>query len=89
MEENETQEFSQANHKHTASQRFAGMITALMNPMTYVIVNIGIIAVVYFSAIEIDAGNMTQGDLFAIYNYMSIITQAWYIGENCSLFFAC
>lgn len=73
MEENETREFSQANHKHTASQRFAGMITALMNPMTYVIVNIGIIAVVYFSAIEIDAGNMTQGDLFAIYNYMSQI----------------
>lgn len=73
MEENETREFAQANHEHTAGQRFAGMITALMNPMTYVIVNIGIIAVVYFSAIEIDAGNMTQGDLFATYNYMSQI----------------
>lgn len=73
MEGSETEEFSRANHSHTASQRFAGMITALMNPMTYVIVNIGIIAVVYFSAIEIDSGNMTQGDLFATYNYMSQI----------------
>ncbi len=73
MEASETEEFSRANHAHTASQRFAGMITALMNPMTYVIVNIGIIAVVYFSAIEIDSGNMTQGDLFATYNYMSQI----------------
>lgn len=73
MEERETAEFSKANHSHTAGQRFAGMITALMNPLTYVIVNVGIIAVVYLSAIEIDAGNMTQGDLFATYNYMSQI----------------
>lgn len=72
-EESETEEFSKANHSHTAAQRFAGMITALMNPLTYVIVNIGVIAVVYFSAVEIDSGNMTQGDLFAMYNYMSQI----------------
>ena len=44
-----------------------------MNPLTYVTVNIGIIAIVYFTSFEIDAGNMTQGDLFALYNYMSQI----------------
>ena len=72
-EQNEIDEFSRANHEHTKGQRRAGMLTALMNPMTYVIVNIGIIAVVYFSSIEINTGSMTQGDLFAMYNYMSQI----------------
>ena len=72
-EQSEIEEFSRANHEHTKGQRRVGMLTALMNPMTYVLVNIGIIAVVYFSALEIDSGSMTQGDLFATYNYMSQI----------------
>ncbi len=72
-EQSEIEEFSRANHEHTKGQRRAGMLTALMNPMTYVLVNIGIIAVVYFSAVEINTGSMTQGDLFAMYNYMSQI----------------
>ncbi len=72
-EQSEIEEFKEANHDHTKAQRRVGMLTALMNPMTYIIVNIGVIAVVYFSALEIDSGNMTQGDLFAMYNYMSQI----------------
>ena len=72
-EESEIARFNEANHAHTASQRFVGMITAIMNPMTYVIVNLGIIAVVYLSSAQIDAGEMSQGDLFAMYNYMSQI----------------
>ncbi|MBQ8407404.1 MAG: ABC transporter ATP-binding protein [Clostridia bacterium] len=72
-EESEIEAFRAANHEHTASQRFVGKITALMNPLTYVIVNIGIIAIVYLSSAQIDAGDMTQGDLFAMYNYMSQI----------------
>lgn len=72
-EQSEIEEFKKANHDHTKGQRRVGMLTALMNPMTYVIVNIGVIAVVYLSAVEIDSGNMTQGDLFAMYNYMSQI----------------
>ncbi len=69
----EISEFTDKNNKHTDIQNFAGKITALMNPLTYVTVNVGIIAVVYLSSIEINAGNMTQGDLFALYNYMSQI----------------
>ena len=72
-ENSEIEAFNEANRSHTTAQRFVGKITALMNPLTYVIVNLGIIAVVYLSAIEIDSGDMTQGDLFAIYNYMSQI----------------
>ncbi len=72
-ESDEISEFMGKNNTHTDIQNFAGKISALMNPMTYVTVNIGIIAVVYLSATEINAGNMTQGDLFALYNYMSQI----------------
>ncbi len=72
-ESDEISEFMGKNNTHTDIQNFAGKISALMNPMTYVTINIGIIAVVYLSAAEINAGNMTQGDLFALYNYMSQI----------------
>lgn len=72
-EDSEIEEFNKANHDHTKSQRKVGMITALMNPLTFVIVNVGIIAIVYMSSFEIDSGNMTQGDLFALYNYMTQI----------------
>ena len=73
MEESEKSEFNDANREHTARQRRVGMITALMNPLTLVVVNLGIIAVVYLSATEINVGNMSQGDLFAMYNYMTQI----------------
>ena len=72
-EESEYGEMMSANNAHTDIQRFAGRITALMNPLTYVIVNLGIIAIVYSTSFEIDAGNLTKGDLFALYNYMSQI----------------
>lgn len=72
-QDDETAEFAEANNSHTDIQNFTGKISALMNPLTYVTVNIGIILIVYFSSAEINAGNMTQGDLFALYNYMSQI----------------
>ncbi len=71
--ESEIGEFMDKNNKHTDIQNFTGKITALMNPLTYVTVNVGIIAIVYLSSAEIYSGNMTQGDLFALYNYMSQI----------------
>lgn len=73
MEESEKAEFGKANREHTGRQRRVGMITALMNPLTLVVVNLGIIAVVYLSATEINVGSMSQGDLFAMYNYMTQI----------------
>ena len=72
-EEGEISEFMEKNNTHTDVQNFTGKITALMNPLTYVTVNLGIIAVVYLSSFEINSGSMTQGDLFALYNYMSQI----------------
>lgn len=72
-EQREIDGFAEVNNAHTDIHNFTGKITALMNPLTYVVVNLGIIAIVYLSALEIDSGNMTQGDLFALYNYMSQI----------------
>ncbi len=72
-QEGEKREFAEANNAHTDVQNFTGKISALMNPLTYVTVNIGIIFILYISSAEIHVGNMTQGDLFALYNYMSQI----------------
>ena len=72
-QEGEKKEFAEANNAHTDVQNFTGKISALMNPLTYVTVNIGVIFILYISSAEIRVGNMTQGDLFALYNYMSQI----------------
>ena len=72
-EDDEIKEFAKANNDHTDAQNFTGRITALLNPLTAVVINIGIIAIVYISSWRIDSGDMTQGDLFALYNYMSQI----------------
>lgn len=73
LEARESEEFAKANREHTAIQKFAGKVSALMNPLTYVAVNLGIVALLYFSSIEINSDRMTQGDLFAMYNYMTQI----------------
>jgi ABC-type multidrug transport system fused ATPase/permease subunit len=72
-EYDEIEEFKKANDAHTDAQNFTGRIMALLNPLTAVVINIGIIAIVYMSSLKIDAGDMSQGDLFALYNYMSQI----------------
>ena len=72
-QQDEMQEFAEANNAHTDAQNFTGRITALLNPLTAVVINIGIIAIVYMSSLKIEAGDMSQGDLFALYNYMSQI----------------
>lgn len=73
MENSEIGEFNEANKSHTSIQKFTGRITALMNPLTYVCVNLGIIALIYAAAPHVDSGSMSQGDLVAMYNYMTQI----------------
>lgn len=73
QESKEIAEFEKANEAHTGIQNLTGKITALMNPLTYVIVNLGIIAIIYYSAPAIDKGVMLQGELIAMYNYMTQI----------------
>ncbi|MGN0804369.1 MAG: ABC transporter ATP-binding protein [Candidatus Coproplasma sp.] len=71
-EDEEIAEFSKRNGQLTKSQKFVGGISALMNPMTYAVINIGIILLLHFGAIDVNLGNnLTQGEVIALYNYMS------------------
>ncbi len=73
MEDSELQRFSKANSRLEASQRVVGRITSLMNPLTYLLVNLSIMALLYSGAVKIDSGVLSQGELVALYNYMTQI----------------
>ena len=72
-EEDEVQSFNIENERLTTSQKKAGHISALLNPLTYIIINLGIIFLIYIGALRVDLGELTQGEVIALYNYMSQI----------------
>lgn len=72
-EQEEVDTFNAKNGALCASQKFAGVISALMNPLTYAIINVGTIMLIYYGAIEVDGGSLTQGEVIALYNYMAQI----------------
>ncbi len=72
-EENEIKNFNSKNNYLTSLQKGVGKISALLNPLTYVIINIGIVLVIYLGGIEVNSGNLSQGQVVALYNYMSQI----------------
>ena len=73
QEQKEEERFKEQNAILAAAQMHVGKISACMNPFTYVIVNGAIIALIYTGAIQVNVGNLTQGDVVAIINYMSQI----------------
>ena len=72
-EDEEIDGFNAKNGALCASQKFAGRVSALMNPLTYAIINAGTIILIYFGALEVNAGALTQGEVIALYNYMAQI----------------
>ena len=72
-EDEECDAFKGENDVLTAVQRRVGKISALMNPMTYVLINVAILLLIHTGAIEVKHGNLTQGEVVALYNYMSQI----------------
>lgn len=72
-ENEEFSEFKKLNQDLFASQVKVGNISALLNPLTYVIINGAIILLIYVGAIKVDHGILTQGKVIALYNYMSLI----------------
>ena len=72
-EEDEIREFDERNAALCKSQRFAGRVSALMNPLTYVLVSLAVIALVYVGAIRVYDGGIEQGDVIALYSYLSLI----------------
>lgn len=73
MEEKEKAEFSEQTEDLMNRQLFAGRISNLMNPMTLIIVNLGVVVLVKIGAVKVDGGVLTQGLVIALYNYMSQI----------------
>nr|WP_330372469.1 ABC transporter ATP-binding protein [Lachnobacterium bovis] len=73
IEEKEKIKFKSNNEKLNRSQQFVGKISALMNPLTYVIINLSTVYLLYKGAIRIDRGVLTNGQLIALLNYMSQI----------------
>ncbi|MDE5789595.1 MAG: ABC transporter ATP-binding protein/permease [Clostridia bacterium] len=69
----EIKEFDKRNSALTKSQKFVGGISALMNPLTYAIINVGIIVLIHVGAGRVYDGALTQGQVIALYNYMSQI----------------
>lgn len=72
-EEQETEKFSQRNDSLCRRQKRVGKISAAMNPLTFVIINLAIILLIYRGALEVESGALTQGMVIALYNYMSQI----------------
>lgn len=69
----ETEKFDQENGRLVMMQVFVGKISALLNPVTYVIINIAVVAVIWVGAEQVDGGIITQGKVIALVNYMSQI----------------
>ena len=75
-EKDEEREFRKVNEELTVLQLAAGKISALMNPMTYVIVNLAIAALIWFGGRAVLVGSISQGDMVALINYMNQILLA-------------
>ena len=73
QEAKEEERFRENNEALSAMQIFVGKISACMNPVTYIIVNGAIIALIYTGAVQVNIGNLSQGEVAAIINYMNQI----------------
>ncbi|MBQ6094915.1 MAG: ABC transporter ATP-binding protein, partial [Lachnospiraceae bacterium] len=73
QEETEKTRFDESNQALTAMQKFVGRISACMNPVTYVIVNLAIMILIYKGALKVQIGDLSQGQVIAILDYMSMI----------------
>ena len=73
MQKEETSAYEADNDELTRMQLRVGRLSALMNPLTYVIINLAIVALLYVGSIEISIGGMASGDVIALVNYMNQI----------------
>ncbi len=73
MEDRETRAFNGRNDRLTSLQEKVGRVSALLNPVTYVIINLAVIALIWVGGLRVSSGILTQGQVVALYNYMSQI----------------
>lgn len=73
MEERERRDFNETNDDLLRQQRLAGHLSAMLNPMTFVLINAAVIVLIYIGALKVETGILTKGQVVALYNYMSQI----------------
>lgn len=97
-EEAETRKFEKRNQLLSRMQVAVGRISASMNPLTYIAINAAVIALIHCGALKVNMGSLTQGEVVALYNYMSqilvelvkmanliiLLTKAWACGDRIS-----
>ena len=72
-EQEEIADFDESNERLTDVQLFVGKISALMNPLTYIIINVALVSLIWTGAIQVNIGKISQGEVVALVNYMSQI----------------
>ncbi len=96
MEEAETEKFTRRSRLLTKMQVAVGRLNAALNPLTYVVINAAVIALIHTGALRVNSGALTQGEVVALYNYMSqilvelvkmanliiLLTKAWACGDR-------
>lgn len=73
LESAEKEKFHRQTNELAAMQRFVGKISAITNPLTYAVINIAIALLIYSGAVQVKAGELSAGEVVALYNYMSQI----------------
>lgn len=86
-QESETARFAAANKSLMQASLKAGRISALLNPLTYAIVNIAILFILWFGGIRVNAGDLSQGEVIAFVNYMTQILLALIVAANLVVIF--
>lgn len=86
-EDKEIERFDRAADDYTKSAMFVGKITALLNPLTYVVINLAVVAVVWFGGLQVNVGNLTQGKVLALVNYLMQILLALVVTADLVIIF--
>ncbi|MBR5579336.1 MAG: ABC transporter ATP-binding protein [Lachnospiraceae bacterium] len=75
MEKEEIKSFVQKQEELTKTQKFVGNISGLLNPLSYTVINIGVVLLIHKGALRVEYGVLTQGAVVALYNYMAQILE--------------
>lgn len=87
-QDKEQEKFQNATEDYSKSVIAIGKISALLNPITFLIINMAIVAILYFGGVKIDSNLMTQGELIAFINYMTQISLALVVVANMVVLFS-
>ena len=85
--ETEEKRFAEANDDYARTSMRVGRLSALLNPLTYAIMNLAIAAIVWFGGFRVDGGDLTQGQVIAFVNYMTQISLALVVVANLVVIF--